>query len=178
MLESDKNRISRGESNMKSEIKFRLLALGALAGLQLIAIVAQAHECYRRCHYTPSGVRVCRTVCHGHGHHPGHPGHGHGDEDLAAASSLTALLFSTSAIDNLDDKQLLVVQATEDAAHYLETGRKTGLLPSLLQLSREDAAKRAGVELAAELTDEELVQGILESAEKVFDQKLLEKKQK
>jgi len=171
---------------MRSETKFRLLALGALAGLQLIAIVAQAHDyyrrCYRRCHYTPSGVRVCRTVCHGHGHHPGHPpghpGHGHGDEDLAAASSLTALLFSTSAIDNLDDKQLLVVQATEDAAHYLETGRKSGLLPSLLKLSREDAAKRAGVELAAELTDDELVQGILESAEKVFNEKLLEKKQK
>jgi hypothetical protein len=150
----------------KSVLTLGFLSVAGLVLAQLPAPSASAHDCHRRCFYNPAGIRVCRTVCHGHGHHPGH---GHGDDDLAAMSSITALLFSTSAVENAEEKNVILVQATEDAAYFLETGNKTGLLPSLLQLTREDAAKRAGTEIAASLTDEEIVVSLLESAEKLLD---------
>jgi hypothetical protein len=143
-------------------MNFRALTLVVLLGSTLLADAAFAYgrHCRRRCHFNPSGRTVCRTVCYGHGNASG---------DLAVLSSTSALLFSTSALDNLDEKQLMVVQATEDAAEFLATGRKSGILPSLLQLSREAAAREAGTELAAQMSDEELVEGIIESAEKLLE---------
>ena len=144
-------------------MKIRALSLITLLATALLADAALAHgsDCRRRCYrQAPTGRRVCRTVCY----HDGNP-----DADLAVLSSTTALLFSTSALENLDDKQLMIVQASEDAAQFLATGRKTGILPSLLQLSREAAAREAGLDLAGQITDEELVEGILASTEKLLE---------
>jgi len=63
---------------------------------------------------------------------------------------------------------VLLVNVTEDAANYLETGRMTGLLPQMLQLAREEAAKTAGLEAAQKLSNDELVVALLESAEKLL----------
>lgn len=142
-------------------------ALVALAGIASQAALAHPPRCRTSCWFDYYGNRVCRTVCndHGHPHHPGHPGHGN---DLSDLSCISALLLSTSAIDNADQKQVLLVNVTEDAATYLETGRMTGLLPQMLQLAREEAAKTAGIRAAQALSNDELVVGLLESAEKLL----------
>ncbi len=148
-----------------------LTASLVLASLASQAALAHPPRCRTSCWYDRYGFRTCRTVCndHGHPHHPGHPGHGHGHgNDLSELSSISALLLSTSAIDNADQKQVLLVNVTEDAANYLETGRMTGLLPQMLQLAREEAAKTAGLEAAQKLSNDELVVALLESAEKLL----------
>ena len=130
--------------------------LGAVATALLLQVVTEneaSADCYRRCYYGPHGRRVCRTVCHRH------------DPGVAVLSSTSALLLSTSALNNAHHKELYLMQATEDAAHYLGTGQQTGVLPSLIRLSRESAEKEFGPEAEAQLTDEEVVRGILESAE-------------
>lgn len=155
--------------NFKTVSRFALAALVALMGSQMgassAALADHGHggghgggHCRTRCWFDAWGNRVCRTVCYGHGP-------GHGDDDLAAVSSLGALTLLTSAADNAGQKQIVLRQATEDAAAYLDSGRMTGVLPSLVQLAREEASKKVGAEMAAQLSDEDLVLSILESAE-------------
>ena len=152
---------------MKKHTKTLAIASTTLFGL-LSSWASYAHDghghCRTRCWYDHHGRRICRTVCYG-------PGHPQGNGDLASLSSLGALLLSTSAIDNAEQKKVLLVQATEDAAAYLDSGKMTGVLASLVSLSREEAIKEAGAERAASLTDEDLVMGILESAQDLLTPK-------
>lgn len=164
--------------NFGTTSRFASLALVALVGTLMGAVISSAaladhgqgrgrgrggEHCRTRCWYDSWGNRVCRTVCHGH-----HPGHG--DDDLAAISSLGALTLLTSAADNAGQKQIVLRQATEDAAAYLESGRMTGVLPSLVQIAREEAARKVGAEMAAQLSEEDLVLSILESAEGLLEE--------
>ena len=88
------------------------------------------------------------------------------NNDLAISASILAISATTLAMDN--DKQVLV-NAAEDAAVYLESGKMTGTLAALVQLARENALKING-EKAASLSEAQLVDGILSAAEQALEQ--------
>ncbi len=147
-----------------SKLIFSVFAVTTLAGS-----MAQAHRnCSTDCWYDRWGGRHCRTVCHDH-HHPNPPVVivDPDKEDLAISASLLAISAISIALDN---KSVALVQASEDAAAFIETGRMTGTLAALVQSAREEAAKLRGVDEAAALTEAELVDGILAAAEKALEQ--------
>ncbi len=157
--------------NYSKNLIFTALALFTLSGS-----VAQAHpaRCYEDCWYDRWGHRHCRTVCHHDGHHHNPPPVVIIDPDkgdIAISAGISALSLTTSAIEDGELKELLVVQVSEDAAAYLENGRMTGLLPALLRLAREDAAKQVGAEQASEISETALVDGILSAAEAALEKK-------
>ncbi len=140
------------------------LILALLAFSSLSSTIALAHrECYTECWYDRWGNRRCETRCHSH-HHPAPPVD---DGDLAISASLLAISVTTLAMDH--HKQV-VMNAAEDAAAYIESGRMTGTLAAMVQVAREQAATIAGVEKASELTEAELVDGILAAAEQSLSQ--------
>jgi hypothetical protein len=87
--------------------------------------------------------------------------------DLAFMSSSFAISLSTQAAD--DDKLQIHLQAAEDAAVYLETGRMTGTLAALVSLAREKATELSGADAAAQLSESQLVDGLLAAAEQALD---------
>lgn len=82
-------------------------------------------------------------------------------------SSSFAISLSTQAAD--DDKLQIHLQAAEDAAVYLETGRMTGTLAALVSLAREKATELSGADAAAQLSESQLVDGLLAAAEQALD---------
>jgi hypothetical protein len=141
--------------------------LAWLAFSSLSSSVALAHrECYTECWSDRWGHRRCETRCHSHSH-PGPVPAPIDDRDLAISASVLAISVSTLAMDG--NKQV-IVNAAEDAAAFIETGRMTGTLAAMVQVAREQAAKLAGVENASELTEAELVDGILAAAEQALEE--------
>jgi len=152
--------------SMASQTVFSaLLALSAFSG------IAQAHsQCYTDCWYDRWGNRHCRTVCDNTHHHPTPPPVVVVDpdkEDLAISASILAISATTLAIN--DNKTVALVQVTEDAAAYLDSGKMTGALAAMLNLAREEAAKKAGVDVATQLSDAQLVDGLLQAAEQALE---------
>jgi hypothetical protein len=141
----------------------KTLILSLLALCSLSSNFALAHnDCYTECWFDRWGHRRCETRCNSHSH----PGHPVDDHDLAISASLLAISVTTLAMD--DHHKQVIVNAAEDAAAYVETGRMTGTLAAMVQVAREQAAKIAGVEKAAEVTEAQLVDGILAAAEQTL----------
>jgi hypothetical protein len=116
---------------------------------------------------------------HGHHHdhrHDHHHDHRHdtcsdrGDCDGADLVFMSTSLAISLSTQGAEDKKLQIhLQAAEDAAVYLESGRMTGTLAALVALSREKAAQLSGAEAGARLSEQELVDGLLAAAEKALD---------
>ncbi len=152
-------------SQIMKEKLMRKLIIALLAFSSLSSTIALAHrECYTECWYDRWGSRRCETRCHSH-HHPAPTPID--DRDLAISASLLAISVTTLAMDHHKE---VVMNAAEDAAAYIEAGRMTGTLAAMVQLAREQAAKIAGVEKAGELTEAELVDGILAAAEQTLEE--------
>ena len=140
----------------------KAIVASLLAGFLFSTVSPAFADCYSECWYDSWGNRHCRTSCRPHPRP---------DVDaekglLALSASFLALSVTTLAIDH--DKQILV-QAAEDAAAYFETAKLTGTLGALVQLAREEAAKMSSVQRASELTEAELVDGILRAAEEALE---------
>jgi hypothetical protein len=142
-------------------MKNLIIALLVLSPFSSTLVLAH-QDCYTECWYDRWGNRRCETRCHSHSHPAPTP---IDDRDLAISASLLAISVSTLAMNH--HKQV-IVNAAEDAAAYVETGRMTGTLAAMVQVAREQAAKIAGVEKAAELTEVQLVDGILAAAEQTL----------
>ena len=146
-------------------MKVSNLVLSVFGLVALAGNLAQAHpDCRTECWTDRWGHRDCRTVCHGHGHHHDPID----DRDLAISASILAISATTLA---MDDHKQMIVNAAEDAAAYIETGRMTGALAAIVQVAREKSIKLAGIEKAASLSEAELVDGILAAAEQALEQK-------
>jgi hypothetical protein len=98
-----------------------------------------------------------------------HHHHHHDDDDvlafLSSETTLTGLMVATTA--SFDHRHRVLLAAEDDAAAYLAGQEKTALLSLVMDEAHKAAVAKAGPEIAAKITDEDIAFQIIDEVEKL-----------